>query len=137
MQGDDIAANADLMTRLPVTVVFDHLGRIPQPAGTGHPAFAVIVAMPEKGKAYVKLSSIYQDTKVGPPSYEDMGALARAYLKMAPDRVLWASDWPHPSPGKFGKPDDALLVDLSAEWASDDTTRQKIFVDNAAKLYGF
>lgn len=137
MPGDDIAANADLLTRLPVTVVFDHLGRIPQPAGTGHPAFALIVAMLEKEKAYVKLSSIYQDTKVGPPSYEDMGVLARAYLKMAPDRVLWASDWPHPSPGKFGKPDDALLVDLCAQWAPDDATRQKIFVDNAAKLYGF
>lgn len=137
MLGDDIATNADLLKRLPVTVVFDHLGRIPQPAGTGHPAFAIIGSLLEKGKAYVKLSSIYQDTKVGPPSYEDMGALARGYLKVAPDRVLWASDWPHPSPGKFGRPDDAVLMDLAAEWAGDDATRQKIFVDNAAGLYGF
>lgn len=137
MSGSDIAKNADLFARLPVTVVFDHLGRIPQPEGIKHPAFAVVSSLLEQGKAYTKLSSIYQDTVVGPPTYEDMGAVARAYIKVAPDRVLWASDWPHPSPGKFGKPNDATLMDLCAAWAGDNETRQKIFVDNAAKLYGF
>lgn len=137
MLGNDIAKHADLLSRLPVTVVFDHLGRVPMPDGVKHPAYAVVSELLEKGKAYVKLSSIYQDTVVGPPTYEDMGALARAYIKVAPDQVLWASDWPHPSPGKFGRPDDARLMDLAAEWAGTDEIRQKIFVDNAAKLYGF
>lgn len=137
MLGNDIAKHADLLGRLPVTVVFDHLGRVPMPDGVKHPAYAVVSSLLEKGKAYLKLSSIYQDTVVGPPTYEDMGSLARAYMKVAPDRVLWASDWPHPSPGKFGRPDDARLMDLAAEWADTDEIRQKIFVDNAAKLYGF
>ena len=35
------------------------------------------------------------------------------------------------------KPDDAVLFDLLAEWAPDDATRQRILVDNPAKLYGF
>ncbi|APG89109.1 hydrolase (plasmid) [Sinorhizobium americanum CCGM7] len=137
MKGDDIAKYAGLFQDLPVITVFDHLGRIPHPAGKGHPAFKVVADLLESGKAYTKLSSIYQDTMVGPPTYEDMGALAKAYLALAPDRVLWASDWPHPSPGKSGKPDDALLMDLCADWAGDDATRQKIFVENAAGLYGF
>lgn len=137
MLGNDIAKHAELLGRLPVTVVFDHLGRLPMPDGVKHPAYAVVSGLLEKGKAYVKLSSIYQDTVVGPPTYEDMGSLARAYMKNAPDRVLWASDWPHPSPGKFGRPDDAVLMDLAAEWAGLDEIRQKIFVDNAARLYGF
>ncbi|TKV70533.1 amidohydrolase family protein [Rhizobium sp. AU243] len=137
MTGSDIAKNADLFSRLPTTVVFDHLGRVPQPDGEKHPAFNVVRGLLEKGRAYVKLSSIYQDTKVGPPTYEDIGKLAIAYLKIAPDRVVWASDWPHPSPGKFGQPNDAMLMDLAAEWAGNDDVRQKIFVENAAKLYGF
>jgi len=137
IRGDDIAEHAALFKKLPVTTVFDHLGRIPQPAGKEHPAFKVVADLLQEGKAYTKLSSIYQDTVVGPPTYEDMRTLARAYLTLAPDRVLWASDWPHPSPGKAGKPDDALLMDLCAEWADDDATRQKIFVENAARLYGF
>lgn len=137
MRGDDIAEHAAIFQNLPVITVFDHLGRIPQPAGKDHPAFKVVADLLQSDKAYTKLSSIYQDTAVGPPTYEDMGTLAKAYIALAPDRVLWASDWPHPSPGKAGKPDDALLMDLCAEWAGDDATRQKIFVDNAAGLYGF
>ena len=137
MSGNDIAKNADLFARLPVAIVFDHLGRIPQPEGLKHPAFSLVSSLLEQGKAYTKLSSIYQDTAVGPPDYDDVGAVARAYIEVAPERVLWASDWPHPSPGKFGKPNDATLMDLCADWAGDDQTRQRIFVDNAAKLYGF
>ncbi|MBP2236534.1 putative TIM-barrel fold metal-dependent hydrolase [Sinorhizobium kostiense] len=137
IKGDSIAEHAGLFQNLPVITVFDHLGRIPQPAGKEHPAFKVVADLLEKGKAYTKLSSIYQDTLVGPPTYADMGGLAKAYLALAPDRVLWATDWPHPSPGKSGKPDDALLMDLCAEWAGDDPTRSKIFVENAAGLYGF
>ncbi|MTW19162.1 amidohydrolase family protein [Rhodoplanes serenus] len=137
MLGADIAAHAALFQNLPVITVFDHLGRIPQPGGKDHPAFKVIADLLQRGRAYTKLSSIYQDTAVGPPGYADMAVLARAYLAVAPERVLWASDWPHPSPGKHGKPDDGLLMDLSAEWAGNDATRRKIFVENAAGLYRF
>lgn len=137
MKGDDIAEHAALFQNLPVITVFDHLGRIPQPAGKAHPAFKIVAGLLEMDKAYTKLSSIYQDTIVGPPTYEDVGEIAKAYLALAPDRVLWASDWPHPSPGKAGKPDDALLMDLCAGWAGNDATRQKVFVENAAGLYGF
>ncbi|APG94050.1 amidohydrolase family protein [Sinorhizobium americanum] len=137
MKGDDIAKHADLLRSLPVTLVFDHLGRIPQPDALAHSAYAVVSNLLSAGKAYVKISSIYQDTKVGPPNYEDMSALAVAYLKSAPDQVLWGSDWPHPSPGKHGKPDDAQLMDLAADCAADAGAVEKLFVENPAKLYGF
>ena len=35
------------------------------------------------------------------------------------------------------KPDDAVLLDLVAEWAGDEALRKRILVDNPAKLYGF
>ena len=34
-------------------------------------------------------------------------------------------------------PDDAVLFDLLAEWAPDEKVRNRILVDNPAKLYGF
>ena len=37
-----VAAAEDLWNRFPTTVVFDHLGHLPQPAGVSHPAFAVL-----------------------------------------------------------------------------------------------
>jgi predicted TIM-barrel fold metal-dependent hydrolase len=35
------------------------------------------------------------------------------------------------------KPDDAILFDLMLDWAPDEAVRDRILVDNAAKLYDF
>ena len=50
--------------------------------------------------------------------------------------MVWGSDWPHPSEQQV-KPDDALLFDLLADWAPDETARHRILVQNAEALYGF
>jgi predicted TIM-barrel fold metal-dependent hydrolase len=34
-------------------------------------------------------------------------------------------------------PNDADLVDLLAQWIPDEATRQRVLVDNPARLYGF
>lgn len=54
----------------------------------------------------------------------------------APERMVWGSDWPHPTE-RDRKPDDAQLFDLVAEWAPDERLRQRLLVDNPAELYGF
>ena len=135
MSADMMLAIKDVLNRLPCQIVFDHLAHIPQPAGAGHPVFAVVVDLLQKGKAWVKLSGAYQDTKVGPPSYSDTVPVARAYIKAAPERMVWASDWPHPTEKE--KPNDAVLFDLLAEWAPDPATRTAVLVQNPATLYGF
>jgi len=138
MLGDRIVEIADLLQRLPAPIVFDHMGRIPQPAGPDHPAFRVIADLAEQGRAWVKLSGAYMDTKIGPPSYADATKLAQAFAKAVPDRMVWGSDWPHPTEQDLAKkPDDAILFDLVAAWAPDAATRQGILVDNPAALYGF
>ncbi len=129
---EQIMAEAALWARLPVPVVFDHLGHVPDPV---HPAFGVIGKLLHSGKAWVKLSGAYIDSKVGPPSYADRGPVAKAYVKEAPERLVWGTDWPHPTTND--KPDDAILFDLLAQWAPDERTRARILVDNSAKLYGF
>jgi D-galactarolactone isomerase len=135
MRGDQIADNAALLDRLPCPLVFDHMGRLPQPAGTAHPAFGIVCRLLGRGRAWVKLSGAYLDTRSGPPHYGDATAVARAYVATAPERVVWGSDWPHPTENE--KPDDALLFDLLAAWAPDDATRRRILIDNPATLYGF
>lgn len=135
MRGDQIVANADLLRRLPATMVIDHMGRVPLPEGASHAAFRVVRELIDKGNTWVKLSGAYQDTKIGPPTYADATALARAYVAAAPERMVWGSDWPHPT--EKNKPDDALLLDLLSEWAPDASTRRRILVDNPQALYGF
>jgi predicted TIM-barrel fold metal-dependent hydrolase len=129
--------NKDLLNRLPCQIVFDHLAHVPEPAGIAHPVFGVVTDLLQKGKAWVKLSGAYQDTKVGPPTYADRTAVAQAYVKAAPERLVWGSDWPHPSEKDDHKPDDAVLFDLMAVWAPDEAVRSRILVDNPAKLYNF
>jgi predicted TIM-barrel fold metal-dependent hydrolase len=137
MLGDHIVENADLLQRLPAPIVFDHLARIPQPAVVGDPSFALVVKLLDKGRTWVKLSGAYQDTRTGPPAYADVSKVARAYVKAAPERLVWASDWPHPTEKVDAKPDDAILFDLLADWAPNEAIRNRILVDNPAALYGF
>jgi D-galactarolactone isomerase len=135
MRGDQIVDHTDMLGRLRSTIVFDHMGRVPLPDGTNHAAFKVVRKLIDGGKTWVKLSGAYQDTKIGPPSYADVTPLAQAYVEAAPERMIWGSDWPHPT--EKAKPDDALLFDLLSVWAPDAAVRQRILVDNPQALYGF
>jgi len=134
-RGDQIVAAEDLWQRLPSPIVFDHLGRLPQPAGVDYPAFAVIRRLIDKGRTWVKISGAYLDTRIGPPTYADVTKVAQAFVTAAPDRMVWGSDWPHPT--EKDKPDDAVLFDLLADWAPDESTRRRILVANPEALYGF
>jgi predicted TIM-barrel fold metal-dependent hydrolase len=126
----------DLLPKLPTPIVFDHIARIPPDLGVSHPAFAVIRGMIDRGRTWVKLSGAYLLTKVGPPTYADTGAVARAFAQSAPERMLWGSNWPHPTE-KTEKPNDATLFDLLAEWVSDESVRRRILVHNPEQVYGF
>ena len=135
MPADKIVENADMLRRLPTPIVFDHMGQLPLPAGLAHPAYGVIRSLVDQGRAWVKISGAYLNTKIGPPTYADATTIAQAYVKAAPERLVWGSDWPHPSPPV--KPDDAVLFDLLAAWAPDEATRNRILVANPQALYGF
>jgi predicted TIM-barrel fold metal-dependent hydrolase len=131
---EQIVAHSALLSRLPGTMVFDHLGRIPPSSGVSHPAFAVIRRLLDAGRTWVKLSGVYLDTRAGPP-YADMHALGRAFAHAAPERMVWGSDWPHVS--ETDKPDDAVLLDLLLHWVPEAGAQRRILVDNPAQLYGF
>jgi D-galactarolactone isomerase len=133
--GQQIVAAEDLLGRLATPIVLDHMGHLPQPAGVDHPAFAIIRRLLDKGRTWVKLSVTYDSSKNGPPGYADVNRIGQAYVKAAPERLVWGSNWPHPSEPK--KPDDAMLFDLLVQWAPDEATRNRILVTNPEALYGF
>jgi predicted TIM-barrel fold metal-dependent hydrolase len=54
----------------------------------------------------------------------------------APERLVWATDWPHVTKTPEEMPNDGDLVDLIAEWIPDEKTRGQILVENPLKLYG-
>lgn len=138
MDGRQLHEKADMLHRLPGTLVIDHTGKYLEPVGSDHPGFKALLGLVETGRCWVKLSAPYETSKSGPPGFEDVGHLAKALIAAAPERMLWASNWPHfnvPEPAE--KPDDAMLLDVLLDWVADEETRDRILVNNPAKLYGF
>jgi D-galactarolactone isomerase len=115
-------------------LVIDHTGKFLEPVPPDHPAFRSLQRLVDAG-AYVKLSAPYETSKVGPPLFDDVGALARVLVRQAPERMLWATNWPHP--GREPRPDDAMLLDCLLDWAPDESVRRMILVDNPGRLYGY
>lgn len=127
----------EVLQRLPCPLVVDHVGKYLEPVPPSDPAFTALLRLLEGGRCWVKLSAPYETSRVGPPNYDDVGALAKALVRAAPERMLWASNWPHPGEPADAKPDEAMLLDTLLDWAPDDATRRRILVDNPAQLYGF
>ena len=82
--------------------------------------FRSLLRLLDTGRCWVKLSAPYETSKTGAPKYEDVGRLAKALVKKAPERMLWASNWPHPSVPKEQRPSDEDLLDLLLDWAPDE-----------------
>ena len=137
MSPKQIEDNAELLAGLPGQLVFDHYAHIPQPEGVESPAYKVVRRLLDRGNTWIKLSGPYVTSKEGPPNYADVGKVASALVKAAPERLVWGSDWPHPTEKANDKPDDARLFDLLAEWVGNEATFKRILVDNPERLYGF
>jgi len=133
---EQIVAHEPMLRRLPTAIVFDHLARLPLPAALAHPACAVISRLLENGRTWIKLSAPYLDSVVGERGrFADVDHIARHWVRVAPQRVVWGSDWPHTSETR--KPDDSSLILKLDSWADDVSTRSRILVSNPAQLYGF
>ncbi len=59
-----------------------------------------------------------------------------ALAEVAPGRLLWGTDWPHVNL-EGPMPDSTEFLDLLLEWVPDEDARNRILVDNPARLYGF
>jgi predicted TIM-barrel fold metal-dependent hydrolase len=132
-----LLAHRQLLESLASPLVIDHIGQVPQPDGTEHAAFRMIEALLAGGRTWVKLSGPYLASRSGAPEYADAGRVALRYAQLAAHRLLWGTDWPHPTQAADNKPDAACLLDDLTLWIPDESTRHLILVDNPARLYGF
>ncbi|MBY4677535.1 amidohydrolase family protein [Marinobacterium arenosum] len=121
---------------LPLPVVVDHMGHMPCAKGIEHAGFQALLNLLRDGRAWVKLSGAYRITGQQLPPYDDVVPFARALIEANPEHCVWGSDWPHPH-FPIPMPNDGDLLDLLAQWAPDEAQRNRILVDNPARLYGF
>ena len=130
-----LEAIASRLRKLPVPVIFDHMGHMPTNLGVQHSGFQTLINLMKEGCAWAKVSGNYRISSAGPP-YRDAIPFAQALIAASPDRVVWGTDWPHP--GLYKKmPNDGDLLGALDDYAPSSKLKQKILVDNPEKLYGF
>ena len=137
LDGRELPQWEESIRKLPGRFVIDHIGKFLEPVALDSKPFQTLLRLVDTGRCWVKLAAAYETSKTGAPGYEDVSRLARALVQHAPERMIWASNWPHPSAPKDKVPEDADLVDLLLDWAPDEESRQRILVGNPAQLYGF
>lgn len=132
---EGIAPQAATFEKLECTVLIDHMGRSDPARGAEDPTLRKLIQLLERGNFWTMLSLSEKLSKTGLP-WDDVIPMARALIGAAPDRVVWASDWPHPVSTKQ-PPNDADLLELLYRVAPDAGLLKKILVDNPATLFGF
>jgi predicted TIM-barrel fold metal-dependent hydrolase len=130
----DFVAMKPLMQSLPVDIVIDHIGGVPVEEGTDGAAFQTILELAQTGRCWVKLSAPMR-MSAGEYPYADVMPFVHALVAAVPDRMVWATDWPHTTLTKK-MPNDGDLADLLPQWIPDAATRKRILADNPARLYG-
>ncbi len=135
LNGRELDQHRDLLMNLPVNVVVDHVGRFMPPTSVGHPSFRALCDLLDTGRCWVKLSAPYESSVAGGPDFADVTVLVDALVARFPERLLWASNWPHP--GRANPPTPGDLTSLRDRWLADDNIRNRVLVDNPAELYGF
>ena len=133
---DDFDDLRTTMNGMAVEVSFGHLGYMKTDKGIDHPGFQEFLDLMRDGKCWAKLTGTYRITTSSTTPYHDVTPFAAALIEANEDRVVWGTDWPHPT-FKGVMPNDGALMDQLAAWAPSAALREKILVANAQALYGF
>jgi 2-pyrone-4,6-dicarboxylate lactonase len=132
----DVHAQPQLLERIVdmgVPVVVDHIGHLPAESAAESRGFATLVSLLREDRLWAKLSGPYRLTSQR-TGFSDVRPLVERLVQANPDRLVWGSDWPHPS---IAAPmvNDTDLANLAFEWLGDPALRQRVLVDNPAALY--
>lgn len=130
---DGILDSVDLYEEVKTAVVIDHMGRAAAREGVDGPNARKVRELLRKGNFWVLLSNAHKLSEGGEP-WEDVIPVARSFIDAAPDRILWATDWPHPL-SKTPPPNDGALLDLLGRVADSESTIRQILVSNPAELF--
>lgn len=118
-------------------VVVDHLAHHTwnRANGLDDPGFRKLLRLLKSGRLWLKLSAAYRASSEVYP-WPELAPFCRALVAEVPERLLWASDWPHV--GHWGPmPQSGEMLDWLVTLGCDEALLKRILVDNPAKLYGY
>lgn len=136
VNAEDLTTFGDFFAEIDLDIIVDHMGRVPCDQGVGHFAFQRLIRFMRRPNWWCKICGSERISRAGPP-FEDAIPFAQELIAVAPDRILWGTDFPHPNITRW-MPNDGDLLDLLPRFTANDTAlTKKILVENPARLYGF
>jgi len=134
LDAEDILTQQELLSRIEVPFIIDHMGRVKAAEGLDQPPFRLLLDLyRDNPLAWIKVCGS-ERVSTGKRPFTDAVPFAQALIALDSTRILWGTDWPHPNITK-DMPNDGELVDLFAEICPDADTRRQILVDNATRMY--
>ena len=132
LDAPDIAPLSNMIRKLPLPFVIDHMGRVPAAGGLEQPGLRSLIELSRLENCWIKVCGA---ERISMPPYDKAVPIAHALVEAAPERVLWGTDFPHPN--ATHEADEADLVDLVPQYAPGAPAQRRLLADNPARLYGF
>jgi len=131
---DDIVSQGELLGRIEVPFIIDHMGRVKAADGLQQAPFQSLLALYRNNPlAWIKVCGA-ERVSIGKRPYLDAVPFAQALIQEDDSRILWGTDWPHPNITK-DMPNDGELVNLFAQICPDPAAQRRILADNPTRMY--
>lgn len=138
--GRELADRFDQLARLPTALVVDHVGRFMPPVPPDHLAYRALARLLDAGRTWVKLSAPYESSQqpilngtAAAMNHEDVLPLIDDLVEQYSERMLWATNWPHP--GQDPYPSEATLQGQLERWLPSNDVRKQVLEANPNELY--
>lgn len=127
-----LVGHMEWLNRSGCDIVIDHWGLPNLREGVDTLAFEALIDRLQSGHWWVKLSAHYRLTD----RPRLLLPIAARLQRVAVERLLWGSDWPHPD--YYGQmPSSSDLCGALRSWLPDEEMRAQVLVSNPRSLYGF
>jgi 2-pyrone-4,6-dicarboxylate lactonase len=134
LDADDIVRQSELLGRIDIPFIIDHMGRVKAADGLQQAPFQSLLALYRNNPlAWIKVCGA-ERVSSGKRPFLDAIPFAQALIEEDDSRILWGTDWPHPNITK-DMPNDGELVNLFAQICPDPKAQRRILVDNPARMY--
>jgi 2-pyrone-4,6-dicarboxylate lactonase len=134
LDAEDILTQQELLKRIDVPFIVDHMGRVKAADGLAQRPFQLLLELYRSNPlAWIKVCGA-ERVSIGARPFRDAVPFAQALIAADSRRILWGTDWPHPNITKH-MPNDGELVDLFAEICPDPELQRRILVDNPTQMY--
>ena len=145
----------DTIVDLPVEIIADHLGGMKGSSKFGstkidpteQPGFQSLLKLAEKSRVFIKISGLYRVSSKSKTGYDDLETIVRTFAAKVPDRLIYASDWPHTGDAadrtgrdptdieEFRKIDNARVIAHLKEWIGSEETWNKMLVITPGRVF--